>query len=210
MGGVGGVGSLGLTVRSEESAELKGSGGEGWKEVSLPVLSITYSSAAVEQAGPGMLPSSWAPYSGPGYLGLDGAHNPPTCFKTSSESQTVLQLISYKHSRPPAAPGVKTPAADQGSTVACSHVGPQSARAGSARRSGTCQLSTRSREPSALDARPHCCRCVLGPCCNRLRRQPLLVPGRAGAWEHDDDHWKQGRWGSGGNGWQILFNGIWF
>ncbi|XP_038966770.2 PDZK1-interacting protein 1 isoform X1 [Rattus norvegicus] len=43
-----------------------------------------------------MLPSSWAPYSGPGYLG-----------------QTVLQLISYKHSRPPAAPGVKTPAALQ-------------------------------------------------------------------------------------------------
>ncbi|EDL90321.1 PDZK1 interacting protein 1, isoform CRA_c [Rattus norvegicus] len=97
-----------------------------------------------------------------------------------------------------------------GSTAACSHVGPQSARAGSARRSGTCQLSTRSREPSALDARPHCCRCVLGPCCNRLRRQPLLVPGRAGTWEHDDDHWKQGRWGSGGHGWQILFNGIWF
>lgn len=28
MGGVGGVGSLGLTVRSEESAELKGSGGK--------------------------------------------------------------------------------------------------------------------------------------------------------------------------------------
>lgn len=50
-------------------AELKGSGGEGWKEVSLPVLSITYSSAVVEQAGPGMLLSSWAPYSGPGYLG---------------------------------------------------------------------------------------------------------------------------------------------
>lgn len=36
---------------------------------------------------------------------------------------------------------------------------------------------------------------------------PILLQG---TWEHGDDHWKQGRWGPGGNGWQILLNGVWF